>query len=154
MADVSPIPGDYPRLSPSLAVDGAPAAIDFYARVLGAKEWLRFDMPDGKVGHAELEIGDSLLMVSDQMPEFGVLAPGSVGGTPVTITVYVEDVDEVVRAALAAGATSLMEVEDQFYGDRVGQFTDPFGHRWHVATHVEDVSPEEMRTRMEAWSAG
>ena len=104
--------------------------------------------PDGKVGHAELEIGDSVVMLCDEFPEMGARSPRSVGGTPVTLMVYVEDVDRVFDVAVAAGATALRPVEDQFYGDRIGSFEDPFGHHWHVATHVEDVSPEEMSKRM------
>jgi PhnB protein len=148
MADVKPIPEGYPRVTPYLCVDGAASAIEFYVRVFGASERMRMPAPEGKIGHAEIELGDSVIMLSDEHPEMGVLGPKSIGGTPVTISVYVEDVDAVVEEALAAGATSLRAVEEQFYGDRSGQFEDPFGHRWSVATHVEDVPPDEMEKRM------
>ena len=147
MADVKPIPDDYPRVIPSLAVDGAAAAIDFYCAVLGATVRMRMDGPDGKVGHAELQLGDSVIMLADEFPEMDHRGPRSVGGTPVTLSVYVEDVDAVFAKAIAAGARELRAVEDQFYGDRSGQLEDPFGHRWNVATHVEDVSEEEMARR-------
>ena len=148
MADAKPIPDGYPRVTPYLAVDGAKEAIEFYENVLGAKERMHMPAPEGKIGHAELELGDSVIMLSDEHPDIGVLGPKSIGGTPVAISVYVEDVDAVYDAALAAGATSVQPVENQFYGDRSGQFDDPFGHRWNVATHVEDVPPEEMEKRM------
>lgn len=148
MANVKPIPAGYPRVSPYLSVDDAGAAIDFYGKVLDAKKRVRMPGPEGKIGHAELEIGDSLIMLADEHPEIGFRGPKAVGGTPVTISVYVEDVDNVFERALDAGATSLRPVEDQFYGDRSGQFEDPFGHRWNVSTHVEDVPPGEMEKRM------
>jgi PhnB protein len=147
MANVKPIPDGYPRVTPYLSIDGASAAIDFYSKVLGAKERMRMPAPGGKVGHAELEIGDSLIMLSDEYPEMGARGPKSVGGTPVTISVYVEDVDDVFERAVKEGATSVRAVENQFYGDRSGQFEDPFGHRWSVATHVEDVPPDELGKR-------
>lgn len=148
MADVKPIPDGYPRVTPYLCVDGAKAAIEFYSSVLGARERMHMPGPDGKIGHAELELGDSLIMLADEFPEMGVRGPKAVGGTPVMISIYVEDADAVVDAAVAAGATALRPVENQFYGDRTGQFEDPFGHRWSVATHVEDVPPEEMEKRV------
>ena len=147
MADVKPIPEGYPHVTPYLIVDGASDAIDFYGTVLGATERMRMPGPDGKIGHAELEVGDSVIMLADEHPEMGAVGPKTVGGTPVTIHVYVEDVDDVFKRAIDAGANELRGVEDQFYGDRSGQFEDPFGHRWSVATHVEDVSPEEMERR-------
>jgi PhnB protein len=147
MADVDPIPEGYPQVTPYLHVDGANAAIDFYGKVLGAQERFRMDGPEGTIGHAELQLGDSIIMLSDEFPDRDVRGPKSVGGTPVTISVYVEDVDSVFEAALAEGATELRAVENQFYGDRTGQFEDPFGHRWSVATHVEDVPPDEMEKR-------
>ena len=147
MADVDPIPEGYPRVTPYLHVDGANAAIDFYGKVLGAQERFRMDGPEGTIGHAELQLGDSIIMVSDEFPDRDVRGPKSVGGTPVTISVYVEDVDSVFETALAEGATELRAVENQFYGDRTGQFEDPFGHRWSIATHVEDVPPDEMEKR-------
>jgi PhnB protein len=147
MVDVNPLPDNYPRLSPYLVIDGAAAAIDFYVGVLGATERMRMPGPDGTVGHAELEIGDSVLMVADEFPDMGFRGPKAIGGTPVTLSVYVEDVDATYARAIAAGAAELRAVEDQFYGDRSGQFEDPFGHRWTVASHVEDVSAEEMAAR-------
>ena len=150
-----PIPDGYPRVTPYLCVDGADAAIAFYTKVLGATEKVRMGAPQGKIGHAELELGDSILMLADEHPEVGFLGPKTVGGTPVTISVYVEDVDAVYERAVAEGASAERPVENQFYGDRTGQFQDPFGHRWHVATHVEDVPPEEMQKRAaEAMAAG
>jgi PhnB protein len=145
---VKPIPDGYPRVTPYLVVDGASAAIDFYREVLGATERMRMPAPDDKVGHAELEIGDSLLMLADEYPDMEALAPKTVGGTPVTLHVYVEDADAVFDRVVEAGAKSLRPVEDKFYGDRSGEFEDPFGHRWSVATHVEDVPPDEMEKRM------
>ena len=150
MANVKPIPEGYPQVSPYLVIDGAGAAIDFYREVFGATERVRMPAPGGKIGHAELEIGDSLIMLADEDVERDIRGPKAVGGTPVTISVYVEDVDDVFERALNAGATALSPVEDQFYGDRSGQFEDPFGHRWSVATHVEDVSPDEMAKRVAA----
>ena len=147
MAEVKPIPDSYPRVTPYLCVDGAAAAIDFYRDVLGATERMRMPTPEGKIAHAELQLGDSVLMLSDEMPEIGVRGPRSVGGTPVTLSVYVEDVDAAYDRAVQAGATALSPVEDQFYGDRSGQFEDPFGHRWNIASHVEDVPPDEMARR-------
>lgn len=151
---VNPIPRDYPRVTPSLAVDGAAAAIDFYCRILGATERMRIAEPSGKIGHAELSIGDSLIMLNDEYPEMGAVGPKSVGGTPVSLLVYVEDVDATFAAALGAGATSLQPVEDRFYGDRSGQFEDPWGHRWTVSSHIEDVPPEEMGARAAAAMGG
>jgi PhnB protein len=154
VADVNPIPEGYPRVTPYLAVDGAAEAIGFYEKVFGAKERMRMPGPDGKLGHAELELGNSVIMLADEHPDMGFLAPKSIGGTPVTISVYVDDVDAVHTAALDAGATEGSAPEDQFYGDRSGQFTDPFGHKWNIATHVEDVAPDEMEKRMAEFSGG
>ncbi len=148
MPDVEPIPEGYPRVTPYLHVSGADAAIEFYQSVLGAQERMRMPAPEGKLGHAELQLGESIIMLADESPDMNVHGPKAIGGTPVTLHVYVEDVDAVFEAALAAGASSLRPVENQFYGDRTGQFEDPFGHRWSVATHVEDVPPEEMEKRM------
>jgi len=154
MANVKPIPDGYPQVIPYLAVDGGNDAIDFYTKVLGARERMRMPAPEGKIGHAELEIGDSVIMLADEFPDMGHRGPKALGGTPVTISVYVEDVDGVFERALQEGAKELRGVEDQFYGDRSGQFEDPFGHRWSVATHVEDVPPTEMEKRAaEAMSA-
>ena len=154
MSAVQPIPEGYPRLSPYLCVDGAAQAIDFYTEVLGATERMRMAGPDGKVGHAELSLGESIIMLADEHPDMGFLSPRRIGGTTVTLHTYVEDVDTVFERALAAGAKSLGPVENQFYGDRSGQFEDPFGHRWNIATHVEDVDPDEMARRAEQAGAG
>ncbi len=151
---VNPVPEGYPRVSPYLCVDGASAAIDFYSQVFGATERMRMPSPDGKIGHAELQIGDSLIMLSDEWPDMDQRGPRSIGGTPVTLSVYVDDVDAVFDRAVTAGATPLRPVENQFYGDRTGYFEDPFGHRWSVATHVEDVSPDEMARRAAAAMGG
>ena len=154
MSPVQPIPPGYPRLSPYLCVDGAARAIDFYTDVLGATVTMRMDGPSGTIGHAELALGESVLMLADEHPDTGFVSPARVGGTPVLLHTYVEDVDAVFERALASGAKALRPVENQFYGDRSGQFEDPFGHRWNVATHVEDVSPEEMARRAEEAAAG
>lgn len=154
MSTVKPIPDGYPRVIPYLSIDGATAAIDFYTTVFGAKERLRMAAPDGKIGHAELELGDSLVMLADSFPDMGNVAPGALGGSPVTITLYVEDVDAVVAKAVSAGAMITREVADQFYGDRAGQITDPFGHKWSVMTHIEDVPDDEMRKRAAAVMGG
>ena len=154
MADVKPIPDEYPQLTPYICVDGAKEAIEFYEKVFGAKERMQMPGPDGKIGHAELEIGDALLMLADEHPDINVLGPKSVGGTPVVLSLYVEDVDAVFQAALDAGATEVRPLTDQFYGDRSGQFEDPFGHRWSIATHVEDVPPDEMEKRAAEAASG
>jgi PhnB protein len=145
---VKPIPDSYPRVTPYLIVDDANAAIDFYISVLGAEERMRMPGPDDKVGHAELSIGDSMIMLADEFPEMGVRSPKSIGGSPVTIHVYVEEVDATVALAVKSGATITRPVEDKFYGDRGGEFLDPYGHRWSIASHIEDLSPEEMQLRM------
>jgi PhnB protein len=155
MANVKPIPEGYPQVTPYLSVAGAAAAIEFYGKVLGTTERMRMAGPDGRVGHAELELGGSVIMLADEYPDMGSRSPKTLGGTPVMIHVYVQDVDSVFDRAIKEGATSLRPVENQFYGDRAGQFEDPFGHRWNVATHVEDVPPEEMDKRAaEAMSGG
>ena len=150
MADVKPIPDNYPRVVPYLCVDDASAAIDFYRLVFGATERMRMPEPDGRLGHAELEIGTAVVMLSDEFPDRGFRRPKTIGGTPVTMSVYVEHVDDVFARAVQAGATALRPVADQFYGDRTGQFEDPFGHRWSVATRIEDLSPQEMADRAAA----
>jgi PhnB protein len=147
MPDVKPIPDGYPQVSAYLCVDGADEAIEFYGNVFDAKERVRMAGPDGKVVHAELQLGDSVIMLADENPEMGLRGPKPVGGTPVTMSVYVEDVDSVYDRAIQLGATAVGPLENQFYGDRSGQFDDPFGHRWNVSTHIEDVSPEEMEKR-------
>jgi PhnB protein len=148
------VPEGYPRVMPYLIVDGAAKAIDFYCSVLGATERMRMPGPGDKVMHAELELGDSIVMLADEAPEMNARSPRSVSGTPVALYVYVDDVDSVFERAIQAGAKELQAVEDKFYGDRSGQFEDPFGHQWGVATHVEDVPEDEMARRMEAMSAG
>jgi len=145
-----PIPDDYPRVTPYLIVDGAGAAIDFYGAVLGATERVRMPAPDARVGHAELQLGDSMIMLADENAQMDIRGPRAIGGTPVSLHVYVEDSDAVFERAVQAGAKGLRAVEDRFYGDRSGQFEDPFGHRWDVSTHVEDVPPEEMSKRAAA----
>ncbi len=144
---VNPIPDGYPRVTPYLIVNGAAAAIDFYKSVLGATERMRMAGPDGKLGHAELEIGDSVIMLADEHPEMNARGPKTVGGTPVFLHVYVEDADSVFERAVEAGAEPLQPVEDKFYGDRSGGFEDPFGHHWNVATHVEDIPLDELSKR-------
>jgi PhnB protein len=137
-------------LTPYLAVKGANAAIDFYAKVLGAAEKFRIANPDGSIGHAELAIGDGAIMLADEAPAFGALSPSSIGGTPVRLHLYVEDVDTVMKHAEAEGATILRPAQDQFYGDRSGMIADPFGHQWFLAARKEAVSAEEMQTRYDA----
>jgi PhnB protein len=150
MPNVKPIPDGYGSVTPYIIVAGAAKAIEFYKSVFGATERMRLGGPDGKIGHAELEIGDSIIMLADEHPEMGALAPPTVGGTPVGLHVYVADVDAVAAKAVAAGATLKRPVENQFYGDRLGSLIDPFGHLWHISTHVEDVSPDEIARRAAA----
>jgi PhnB protein len=154
MSPVKPIPDGYPRVSPYLVVDDATKAIEFYTQVLGAAERVRMPAPGGKVGHAEIEFGDSIVMLADEFPEMGAVSPKTVGGTPVTIGVYVEDVDKTFDAAVQAGAKALRPVENQFYGDRAGQIEDPWGHRWSLHTHIEDVPPDEMAKRAQEMMGG
>jgi PhnB protein len=134
-------------LTPYLALKGADAAIAFYTKVLGAKEQFRIANPNGSIGHAELAIGDGSIMLADEAPAFGALSPASIGGTPVRLHLYVEDVDAVMARAESEGATILRPAQDQFYGDRSGMIADPFGHQWFLATRKEAVSPEEMQKR-------
>ncbi len=148
-----PVPEGYSTLMPYLAVEDASAAIDFYQRAFGAKERARMVGPGGSVMHAELEIGDSVVMLSDPFPQSSTKPPKELGGTSVSIMTYVEDTDSVYKQAIDAGATSLMEPDDMFWGDRFGSVQDPFGHSWTIATHIEDVSPEEMQKRSEEWVA-
>ncbi|MEV4729759.1 VOC family protein [Saccharopolyspora sp. NPDC049426] len=148
MTDVQSIPQNFPRVTPYLCVDDAKAAIDFYCRVLGATERMRMPMQNGKIAHAEITIGDAVIMLADEAPDMGARSPKSIGGSPVMLYVYVEDVDRVFNEAVQSGSTVLNSVEDKFYGDRSGEFEDPFGHCWSIATHVEDVSDEEMSRRM------
>jgi PhnB protein len=149
---VKPIPDGYGAVTPMLVARDAARAMEFYKAVFGAKERMRMMGPEGKIVHAELTIGDSVLMVADEFPEWGNCGPKSAGDSPVRIALYVEDVDEVVKRAVAAGAKVLIPVADQFYGDRSGRLADPFGHVWIVSTHKEDVSPSEMQKRMDAFS--
>jgi PhnB protein len=145
-----PIPERYRRVTPALVVDGAAKALEFYAEVYGATERMRVPGPDGTIAHAEIEIGDSVVMVEDASPHMGTKAPpaGGLEGSPAALFIYVEDVDAVMDLATKLGATQERPAQDQFYGDRDGHIVDPFGHRWTVATHVEDVPPEEMMRRM------
>jgi PhnB protein len=148
-----PVPEGYHTLTPYLAVDDATAAIEFYKRAFGAKERVRMHGPDGMIAHAELEIGDSKVMLADPFPQASTRPPKELGGTSVGVFVYVENVDEVFQQAVDAGATATMEPDDQFWGDRFGSVTDPFGHSWQISTHVEDVPPEEMEKRSKEWMA-
>jgi PhnB protein len=148
-AMTQPIPPGYHTLTPYLVVDGAADAIAFYTKAFGAEEVMRLEMPgSGKLGHAEMRLGDSIMMIGDAMPEFGAKAPGDFGGSPMSLMIYVPDVDAMVERAVQAGATIVRPIENHFYGDRAGRLKDPFGHEWTVATHVEDVPPEEISRRM------
>ena len=147
---VKPIPDGYASVTPYLIINGAAQALDFYKKVFNATERMRMPTPDGKIGHAEIQIGNSVIMIADECPERGAKSPHTIGGTPVRIHLYVANSDEVYTKAVAAGATQLQPVKNQFYGDRSGGFTDPFGHSWYVSTHIEDVSPDELKKRMEA----
>jgi len=146
---VKPIPEGYHTLTPYLVVQGAAAALDFYARAFGATELVRMADPSGKVGHAEMRIGDSPFMLADEHPEVDAVAPPATGGRYATFLIYVPDVDAVFERAIAAGATEVRPIRLQFYGDRSGKLRDPYGHEWTLATHVEDVPPDEMKRRMQ-----
>ena len=150
---VKPIPDGYHTVTPYLIVNGAAKAIEFYAAAFGATELFRLPSPDGKLGHAEIKIGDSPVMLADEFPDMGAKGPQSYGGSPVSILVYVADVDAMTERAVAAGATIVRPLQDQFYGDRSSTLTDPFGHQWTLATHKEDVAPDEMQRRMDAMMA-
>lgn len=150
---VRAIPEGYYSLTPYLVCKGAAKAIDFYTKAFGAKEMVRMPGPDGQVMHAEVRIGNSMLMLSDENPDQGALSPDTIGGTATSIMIYTEDVDATFKAAVAAGATAVVPPTDMFWGDRMAQVTDPFGHKWAIATHTEDVSPEEMEKRMAAMGA-
>lgn len=154
MARVKPIPDGYHSVTPYLCISGAGEAVEFYKKAFGATEVLRMDAPGGKVGHAELQIGDSRIMLADEYPEHGFKGPRTWGGSPVMIHLYVEDADAVFDRAVAEGATVLKPVIDQFYGDRSGSIEDPFGHTWHIATHTEDLSEEEIGKRAAKASSG
>jgi len=141
------IPDGYHTVTPYLVIKDAAKALEFYKEAFGATELVRMPTPDGKVMHAEIRIGDSLIMMADECPDWNALGPLTLGGTTVSIMLYVEDVDTVVNRAVAGGAKVLMPVADQFWGDRMGTLVDPFGHKWSVATHKEDVTPEEIKKR-------
>jgi len=148
---VKPIPEGFHTLTPYLILRGAAQAIDFYKQAFGAEELFRMPVPDGKtIGHAEIKLGDSILMLADEAPEMGFRSPQSLNGTPVSFLIYVEDVDAAFTRAVGAGATVERPLEDRFYGDRTGTLRDPFGHQWSLATHKEDVSPEELEKRAAA----
>jgi PhnB protein len=147
---VKPIPEGHHAVTPYLSIKGAANAIEFYKKAFGAREVMRMAQPDGRLRHAELQIGDSRIMVADEFPDLNFRGPHSIGGTPVHLHLYVDDVDTVVNRAVAAGAKILRPVQDQFYGDRSGSLADPHGHVWHVATHKEDLSMEELQKRAAA----
>jgi PhnB protein len=147
---VKPIPEGYHAVTPYLSVAGAAQALDFYKKAFGAREIMRVESPGNKVGHAEIEIGGSRLMMADEFPDMGFRGPKTYGGSPVHIHLYVEDADKTVEQAVAAGAKVIRAVANQFYGDRSGSIEDPFGHVWHIATHVEDLTPEEVQQRASA----
>lgn len=147
------VPDRYHSVTPYLIVRNAAKAIAFYKHVFEAKEDYRLDMPDGRIGHAEIRIGNSVVMLADESPEMNALSPVALGGTPVTLAVYTEDVDTMYARALASGALERRKVKTEFYGDRTGTVVDPFGHVWTIATHVEDVSPDDMKRRMAAGGA-
>jgi PhnB protein len=153
-ARAKPIPDGHHPVTPYLIVKGAARALEFYAKAFGAKEQFRMAQPDGRIGHAEIRIGESTVMLADEAPEVGARSPATIGGSPVLIHLYVEDVDATVARAVAAGATVTRPVQDQFYGDRNGGLVDPFGHAWWVATHVEDVPPEDLARRAAAARRG
>jgi PhnB protein len=154
MPKVKPIPAGYHTVIPYLSIKGAAGAIDFYKKAFGATESMRLAQPDGRIGHAELKLGDSCVMLADEFPDMDFPSPLSTNGSPVHLHLYVDDVDAVVSRAVAAGAKVVRPVQDQFYGDRSGTVADPYGHMWHVATHTEDVSPEEIRKRAAALHKG
>ncbi len=147
-----PVPAGYHTLTPALTVRDGKAAVDFYQRAFGATVRHVMDMPDGKVMHAELQIGDSVVMLSDEFPDWGAMSPLSLGGSGSSLNIYVDDVDAVFAQAIEAGASVVHPVTNQFWGDRMGNLLDPFGHKWSVATRIEEVSPEETARRGEQWS--
>jgi len=154
MSKPKPIPEGYHTATPYLIIKDAAKAIEFYKKAFGAKEMMRMSQPDGRIGHAEIKIGDSPILLADEFPEMGARSPQSLGGSPVSILLYVADVDAFAKQAVTAGAKVVRPIKDQFYGDRSGSFEDPFGHQWHIATHVEDVAPEEMHKRAAAAGRG
>lgn len=145
------VPDGYHTATPYLIINGAAAALKFYKEAFGATELFRMDAPGGKIGHAEIKIGDSPIMLADEYPDMGYRGPQAIGGTPVSIMLYVEDVDAVFNRTVAAGGKVKQPVKDQFYGDRSGTLEDPFGHVWTIATHKEDLTPEEIGKRAEVW---
>lgn len=145
---VKPIPTGYSAITPYLCIKGAAAAIDYYKQVFNAEERMRMPMPEGKVGHAELQIGGALIMLADEFPEMNFLSPQTIGGTPVSLMLYVGDCDKTFAKAIEHGAIEKKPLQNQFWGDRCGTLQDPYGHVWTIATHVEDVTPEEMGRRM------
>jgi PhnB protein len=147
---VKPVPDGYHTATPYLIVKGAAKAIEFYKQAFGATELERMEMPDGKIAHAEIKVGDSIIMLGDESPQQGTRSPQSLGGSSCGLYLYVEDVDKTFDRAITAGATSTMEVKDQFYGDRNGSLVDPFGHTWYVATRKENLSMDEIRQRVPA----
>lgn len=151
---VRPIPEGFHTATCYLTVDGAAQAIEFYKAAFGATEMMRMPMPDGNLGHAEIRIGDSPIMLSDEFEAVGKRAPTTLGGATASITLYVENADEVFQRAVKAGAKEVRPVEDQFYGDRCGTLEDPFGHQWTISTHIEEVSEEEMQKRLAAMMSG
>lgn len=151
---VKAIPDGYHSVTPYLIIKGAAEAIEFYKKAFGATELFRMPQPDGRIGHAEIQIGDSRLMLADEYPEMTYVSPTTLGGSPVSIMLYVEDVDTVFKQAVASGATEQRPLEDKFYGDRMGSLVDPYGHVWHVGTHKEDVTPDEMEKRLAAGAHG
>ncbi len=148
---VKPIPEGRHSIAPHLVIKDAALAIPFYEKVFGAVEIMRMPMPDGRLGHAEIQIGDSLVYLTDEFPDFDCLSPLTRGGTGVSIHLYVEDADAVFSRAVEEGATVLMPISDAFWGDRYGKLRDPFGHEWSIATHIEDLTPEQMQERMNAF---
>lgn len=154
MPKVRPIPKGYSSITPYLVVDGADKAIAYYKKVFSAKEIFRMPAPGGKIGHAEIRIGDSVVMLADEWPQMGFKGPKAYGGAAVSILLYVEKCDVVYKKALANGGTEIKPMQDQFYGDRSGTFIDPFGHMWTVATHVKDVSPKDMKKAAAAMAKG
>jgi PhnB protein len=145
------IPKGYHTVTPSIFVEGAAQAIDFYKKALGAEEKYRFPGPDGKIMHAEIRIGDSTIMMADEMPDQGGKSPKSLGGSPVSFFIYQDNVDAAWKRAIDAGAKEVMPLEDQFWGDRAGCFQDPFGHQWWLAQHVKDMTPEELNKAAESF---
>ncbi|GMU33305.1 MAG: VOC family protein [Planctomycetia bacterium] len=151
---VNPIPEGFNSVTPHIVVKGAKAAMEFYKKAFGAEEVMCIPAPDGSVMHAEIQLGNSRVMIAEENPQMGCQSPKSLGGSPITVHLYVNDVDSVVNQAVKAGATSVMPITDMFWGDRYGMVTDPFGHKWSVATHTEDLTPEQIGERMAKAFAG